>query len=275
MNIKFLEIFVKNQLMFNPNYDGEVITIDGERCDTSKLAQKYRDYILTSDGDGSLELLVCFLLENDVMALKKKDGGNISWRDIIEPFKVNLPLKYKAEDFYEKMHEDVYELVKSLSISTKSAEMGAYSSTLALDNIEPCLVDNALKNILGLGDTRFVYPRTKGRFNGNFLDIVDDDFIKAGKVKQNFTCLSNMIRCMGFPYSNYREFISYGILVSIGLDDKVSIIKDKLMYCCSIDKFMQLIEQPSRFTEWSSVFSSVYVLDDLVEDKKIQLEIIR
>lgn len=269
-----LRIFVKNQLAINPSYDGESLVYRGERIDLTDIANELKPLVKLKVGDGSLEILISYLITSDYIRFKV-NNGSISLRTLLAPYRKSLPTKKDAENFIERMVPSLYELVKPFVAAEKGLEKGVYSSNLVLNNFSKDLLKLALSNILGLEDTRPIYTRTKSIVNGNILDILDSDFTKLARTKQPFTGISNMVRSFGFPYSDYRQFISYGILVSVDQEGRLFVVRDDTMYCCNDSQLHEYLEHPDNFNKWSEQFSHVYVIDELNYNRSLRLELIR
>lgn len=272
---KILQIFVKNQLYLNPNYDGEILVYKGAKVDTGPIVQELRKTFNWTSGDGDLELVMSFYSSTESIYLRM--GENVvSLRDYIKSTKKQLMVTYKAKDFLDSFASNFHKMaLNSYAKANQEMGTGVFLDNLLIDDFTEDLSKQALKNLFGVTDTRFILTRTKGRMNGNLLDLVDDDFKRVCKVSQPFTTPANMIRAHDLPYSDYRKFISFGVLVSVDSNDNVYMLRDDIMYCMSVSRFSAYLDKPSEFDNWKNQFSPVFVADELAVDKKIDWSLLR
>lgn len=272
MDNKLIEMFVKNQMFLKPSYDGEIITFKGRTIDTSDTVKKLRQSFNPKCGNGDLELVMCYYDTSDLLVWKIEDTI-VSLRHILKGYKNKLPVKYRVEEQLNAISDKLYSLSKSNYVCSETEKSkSVVLGNLVLNNYSEELSKEALKHLCGLGDTRFIMQRLQKTYNGNIIDMVPSDFKRVCNIKTEFSSVSNMIRALGYPYSDYHKFISYGILVSVDNEDRIYMVKDDTVYCMSVWKFSQYIDNPREFNTWEREFTSVYNATDLTFMKKARLE---
>lgn len=276
MDETILNIFALNQLFLNPNYDGEILIYKGTQVDTSETVRKLRESYTPTTSNGDLESIICFYNTSDLLRWETGNGGIIKLMDTFKGYRQNLETKYRVSDQIKKVAPLVYSLAKTnLVCNEKEKPKGVIMGNLICNNYTEELSEEALNHLCGIGDTRFIIQRLKDIYNGNLIDMIPSDFARVCKIKTGMTSMANMIRALGYPYSDYHKFIAYGILVSVDSKNRVYMIRDDTVYCMNVRKFSQYIDDPSTFDTWVREFAEVYHSSDLDNLMKVRLRFFR
>lgn len=260
-----LDIYIRNQLYINPMYDGELLTINGVTYDTSeRTCEIVKDFKIDTSSR-SLEMYIAYICNEDSIAFMMKDKA-ITLSQLIKVFKKELPVKRHAE----KTLEILFPIVAP--VLSKNICKGPYEivgNSLIIPKTSKANMEKAFRHLFGLEDTRFMYNTSKTIFNGNMLDLHQETLKKFSSLKGSFSSYANLIRAMGYPYSDYRRYVSLGILVSIDIFDNVFIIKDDMLHCTSISKFQRFLDKEENIL--TNGFTTEFDFSNAAVDTKFRL----
>lgn len=268
---KMMDLFVKNQLIINPHYEGEIITFNGKQYNLSEKAQELGSGIKQKTGSSCIELLCCYILNNTRLTFTSSTG-KATLSQVLYPYRLNLPVKKKAETFIDSIHQIVCKEIEKFIITPEEDEF-IQGCNIFIKDYSRDKVKEALYSLVGLNSIRPIYNMTKSSLNGNIIDILPDNFKYLSKVKVERTSLSNLMRAVGIPYSDYRLFLSTGALVSTSLDNFVYIVKNEYLFCCTIKDFQSFLDDNTITTRWVKNFAETYHPSDLAPGTKMKWEL--
>lgn len=236
MTENMLKMYVRNQIMLDPTYTGEEIIVKGERIKTNSIALSMQEGSKFIRGDGLLEMYIIFIRSCDEINMTVQ-GKKVPISEIMEGFKQNLPQKETLDTLVDKFMPFVFQYVSNHSCLGNGSIL---DDTLMVPNCDSDICNTALKHIFGCTNARFVYTLANKMTNGNTLDLHEDLLKKFNAATGKFLSYASLVRALGYPYSDYKQYISKGMLVSIDLSGLVYVILEDAMYCIRPSDFAEV-----------------------------------
>lgn len=253
MTEQMLKMYVRNQIIMNPTYMGETITIQGEKVRTHEIAKKYQEKSKFKRGNGLLELYICAIRNCEEVSMTSK-GKQIPMSEVFAMFRETLPQKTQLDLLMDTFMPYISDYVKS---HTCTGEGILVDTNLLVPRFDEDTCNQALKHIFGATDSRFIYNLANKRTNGNTLDLQEDIIERFFEVKDPVLSYASLIRALSYPYSDYKQYVSKGMLVSIDLEGLVYVIYDDIIYCISATNFGDVLSSGiEAMPECTKVFNT-------------------
>lgn len=236
MTDAMLAMYVRNQIMIDPTHMGEEIVVNGERIDTRKMAAKEQEGSKFVRGNGLVELYMTFIRNCDDITINVK-SKQIPLSELMSSFKFTLPQKDQLDLIVDKFMPYIEEYVRTHVCSGNGYVL---DDALAIPKYDMEMCNTAVKHLLGSSNSRFIYTLANKTTNGNVLDLYADEINRFNSAKGGFISYASGVRAFGYPYTNYKTFISKDMLVSTDLAGLVYVTYDDVLYCIKASDFISV-----------------------------------